>query len=104
MAKGSRVRSAAPGAGATSRGGARTAVTVASWLTPKEPIPGSVYVAASAATVAALLGGWAFLSYGGHVRPEFLPAPHEVLRAAIELIGDGTLWSHITASCFVIFL
>ncbi len=74
-----------------------------SWLTPKEPIPGSVYVAASALTVAGLLGSWAVLTYGGLVRPEFLPAPHDVLRSAVELTQDGTLWIHIRASCFVIF-
>src|SRR5262245_8749322 len=77
---------------------------MASWLTPKEPIPGGAYVAASVLTVVVLLGGWAFLTYGGHVRPEFLPAPHQVVLAAVDLIGDGTLWMHITASCFVIFL
>lgn len=77
---------------------------MASWLTPKEPIPRGVYVAAGALTVAVILGGWAFLAYGGHVRPEFLPAPHHVLLAAIELGGDGTLWTHIVASCFVILL
>jgi NitT/TauT family transport system permease protein len=77
---------------------------MASWLTPKEPIPGGVYVAGSVLTVVALLGGWAFLTYGGHVRPEFLPAPHLVILAAVELSGDGTLWTHIGASCFVILL
>jgi NitT/TauT family transport system permease protein len=77
---------------------------MASWLTPKEPIPRGVYVAGSLLTVVVLLGGWAFLTYGGHVRPEFLPAPHLVVLAGIELSADGTLWTHIGASCFVILL
>jgi NitT/TauT family transport system permease protein len=76
---------------------------VAGWLIPKEPIPRSVYAAASAATIAALLGGWAALTYGGFVRPEFLPAPDDVLLSALELVADGTLWTHVRASCFVIF-
>jgi NitT/TauT family transport system permease protein len=75
---------------------------VAGWLTPKEPIPRSVYLTASATTVAALAAGWAVLAYGGLVRPEFLPAPHLVVQTAIELASDGTLWTHVRASCFVI--
>ena len=77
---------------------------MAGWLTPKEPIPRAVYLTASAITVAMLLGGWAVLSYGGLVRPEFLPTPDQVLRSAIEMGGDGSLWTHVRASCFVIFL
>ncbi len=76
---------------------------MAGWLTPKEPIPTAVYLTASALTVSLLLGGWAALSYGGFVRPEFLPTPHQVVLAAVELTSDGTLWTHIRASCFVIF-
>lgn len=76
---------------------------MAGWLTPKEPIPAGVYLGASSLTVLALLGGWSFLAYGGHVRPEFLPGPHQVALAAIELLADGTLWTHVQASCFVIF-
>jgi NitT/TauT family transport system permease protein len=72
------------------------------WLAPKEPIPRAVYLSASAATVAALAGGWSLLAYGGLVRPEFLPAPHHVLQTAVELVSDGTLWTHVRASCFVI--
>jgi NitT/TauT family transport system permease protein len=73
-------------------------------LAPKEPIPRAVYLAASSITVAALVGGWAVLTYGGLVRPEFLPAPHEVARSAVELSADGTLGAHARASCFVIFV
>jgi NitT/TauT family transport system permease protein len=76
---------------------------MASWLKPKEPIPPGVYVTASALTVASMLGGWALLTYGGLVRTDFLPAPHRVVETGIELVGDGTLWTHARASCFVIF-
>ncbi len=76
---------------------------MASWLKPKEPIPSAVYAAASTLTVLGLGGGWALLTYGDLVRPEFLPAPHQVLWSAVELLSDGTLWTHIRASCFVIF-
>ena len=76
---------------------------MADWLKPKEPIPPAVYTAASSLTVVVVLGGWAVLTYGGLVRPDFLPAPHRVVQTAVELINDGTLWIHIRASCFVIF-
>jgi NitT/TauT family transport system permease protein len=76
---------------------------VADWLKPKEPIPPAVYVTASTATVLVLLAGWAVLTYGGFVRVEFLPPPHLVLQTGGELIADGTLWTHVRASCFVIF-
>ncbi len=76
---------------------------MAGWLRPKEPIPRPVYLGASAVTVLLLGGGWAFATYGGLARPEFLPAPHQVLAAALTLAGDGTLWSHVAASCFVVF-
>jgi NitT/TauT family transport system permease protein len=77
---------------------------VADWLKPKEPVPRAVYLVASSLTVVLLLCTWAVLTYGGFVRPEFLPAPYHVLQTGIELIGDGTLWTHVKASCFVIFL
>jgi NitT/TauT family transport system permease protein len=83
------------------RGGTRR--RVADWLKPKEPIPPTVYVGAGALTVLAVFVFWTALSYFGGVRPEFLPTPPQVLKTGIELIGDGTLWSHVRASCFVIF-
>jgi NitT/TauT family transport system permease protein len=76
---------------------------VIDWLRPKEPIPATLRLTASGLTVATVIGGWCLLAYGGLVRPEFLPAPHEVLVAAVKLIRDGDLWIHIQASCFVIF-
>jgi NitT/TauT family transport system permease protein len=36
------------------------------------------------------------------VRSEFLPTPDRVGVAAFELARDGTLWTHIQASCFVV--
>src|SRR5262249_53762359 len=67
-------------------------------------IPAGVRAGASALTVVTLIGGWCLLAYGGLVRPEFLPAPHEVFVAAVKLIRDGDLWVHVRASCFVIFM
>ena len=81
----------------------RPGTPVTGWLRPKEPIPAAVYLAASTLTVVVLLGGWCVLAYGRFVRPEFLPAPHEVVLAAVKLTLDGELLTHVRASCFVIF-
>lgn len=77
---------------------------MAGWLTPKEPIPRPVYLTASTLTVGALLAGWVLLAYSGLVRTEFLPTPYQVGLAAVDLTKDGSLWTHIGASCFVVFV
>jgi NitT/TauT family transport system permease protein len=77
---------------------------VSRWLSPKDPIPRSLYLSASGLTVALLLGGWTLLAYAGLVRPDFLPTPHQVLLAAVDLARDGSLWEHMAASCFVVLV
>jgi NitT/TauT family transport system permease protein len=49
-----------------------------------------------------VIGGWCVLSYGGLVRPDFLPAPHRVVLTAWKLISNGTLAQHAWASLYVI--
>ena len=44
------------------------------------------------------------LARSGLVRTEFLPTPHQVALAAIDLAQDGSLWTHIAASCFVVLV
>jgi NitT/TauT family transport system permease protein len=77
---------------------------VAGWFSPKDPIPRPVYLTASALTVGALFGGWVLLARSGYVRTEFLPTPTQVALAAFDLAKDGSLWTHIAASCFVVFV
>jgi NitT/TauT family transport system permease protein len=74
------------------------------WLSPKDPIPRPLYATASALMIGLLLGGWAILAYSGSVRTEFLPTPSQVLKAAAQLAGDGSLWRHIGASSFVVLV
>ena len=66
-----------------------------SWLedytAPKQDIPRRVYLATSGLVAVLLLGIWCGLSYGGFVRPDFLPTPDAVVRAGIEGIKDGSL-------------
>jgi NitT/TauT family transport system permease protein len=77
---------------------------VAGWLSPKDPIPRPVYVTASTLTVGAILAGWLLLAHSGLVRTEFLPTPTQVALAAADLVKDGSLWTHIGASCFVVLV
>ena len=77
---------------------------MAGWLSPKDAIPRPVYLTASTLTVGALLGGWLLLAYSGFVRTEFLPTPNQVALAAVDLAKDGSLFTHIGASCFVVFV
>jgi len=77
---------------------------MARWLSPKDPIPRGLYLSASGLTVVLVLGGWTVLAYSGLVRTEFLPTPGQVARAAVELAADGSLWSHVVASCLVVLV
>ncbi len=53
----------------------------------------------SAATLAA---AWAVLTYGGVVPPLFLTSPSDVVRSALSLLREGSLWVHTRASLLVI--
>jgi NitT/TauT family transport system permease protein len=76
---------------------------MASWLSPKEPIPARVYLAASTLTLLTGFGSWCVLTYGGFASPTFLPPPHQVIVTGARLLADGSLLLHIRASATVIF-
>ncbi|HLI13994.1 MAG TPA: ABC transporter permease [Alphaproteobacteria bacterium] len=61
------------------------------YAAPKKEIPRRVYLSVSTLVAISLLLGWCILSYGGLVRPDFLPTPHAVIEAAISGIQDGSL-------------
>lgn len=65
-----------------------------------EPIPRGRYLLLAAASLAAVLGLWSALSYGGVVNNLFLPTPSQVWQAGASEISDGTLWSDTGASVF----
>lgn len=75
---------------------------LSSLFAPKEAIPASVYLAVNCLAGAVVIGGWCLLSYGGFVRPDFLPAPHRVVLTAGRLIENGSLLHHAWASLYVI--
>jgi NitT/TauT family transport system permease protein len=61
------------------------------YTTPKKEIPRRVYLTVSGLVAAFLLALWCLLSFGGLVRPDFLPTPNAVVLAGIEGIRDGSL-------------
>jgi NitT/TauT family transport system permease protein len=61
------------------------------YLAPKKEIPRPTYLAVSIVVTAAILAVWCGLSYGGLVRPDFLPTPDAVAAAAVAGLSDGSL-------------
>ena len=72
-------------------------------FTPKKDIPRRVYLSAMTVLAVPIVLAWCVFTYGGMVRPEFLPTPHSVLVAGWEMLGDGSLLEHTWASVSVIF-
>lgn len=72
------------------------------YLSPKEPIPRWLYLAASGAMAIGLFAGWALLSYGGFVRTDFLPTPGAVVAAGLAALADRSLVEHTLASATVV--
>ena len=72
------------------------------WLTPRGDIPGGVANAAGLMGVAALVGLWAVLSYGGFTDPVFFPSPTAVARAFWKSLTSGRLMENVWASLIVI--
>jgi NitT/TauT family transport system permease protein len=61
------------------------------YATPKKEIPRRVYLTTSGLVAVFLLTLWCLLSFGGLVRPDFLPTPTAVVLAGVEGIRDGSL-------------
>ena len=72
-------------------------------LSPRDPISGRAYLLANAFTVTIILVGWCLLTYGGFIRPDFLPSPGMVLAAAWKMTLSGMLLTDAAASVYVIF-
>lgn len=75
---------------------------MASWFSPKDPIPARVSLSAKTSVVVVGLAAWSALAYGRLVSPDFLPPPHGVVLAAARLLADGSLLVDIEASATVI--
>ncbi|MGH6693080.1 MAG: ABC transporter permease, partial [Gammaproteobacteria bacterium] len=73
-----------------------------SLFAPKEPVPRRAAFGAMLVLPVAISALWVALAYGGRVDPIFLPTPGDVLRAAVDMAADGSLWRDIAASVGVI--
>ena len=58
------------------------------FLSPREPIPKSLYLILALSSFAFFLIIWSILTYGGFVDPLFLPSPGRVFQAGVDLFVD----------------
>ena len=59
--------------------------SIEDFLSPREPIPKSLYVILALSSFAFFLVVWSILTYGGLIDPLFLPSPGKVFQAGIDL-------------------
>jgi NitT/TauT family transport system permease protein len=58
------------------------------FLSPREPIPKSLYLILALGSFAFFLVIWSILTYGGFVDPLFLPSPGRVFQAGVDLFAE----------------
>jgi NitT/TauT family transport system permease protein len=58
------------------------------FLSPREPIPKSLYLILALSSFAFFFIIWSILTYGGFVDPLFLPSPGRVFQAGVDLFVD----------------
>jgi NitT/TauT family transport system permease protein len=81
----------------------------ASWsmrdfLSPREPIPASLYIALGVGSFAVLLVLWAALTYSRLIDPLFLPTPGRVLQAGLDLFVEFDFTTDILNSTYRVML
>ncbi len=69
----------------------------------RQEFPRSLAWALSALSVVLLLLVWSVISYGGWIKPLFLPTPTAVIQAGIELLTQASLLNDIWASSLRVF-
>lgn len=67
-------------------------------LTIRRSIPRNVYIGIGISAFVIAFGIWCILSYGGIVKPFFLPSPDDVAKAAVDLFRKYELLKDIQAS------
>lgn len=73
-------------------------------LALREEIPRSIYITAGASFIGLVLLLWVIASYGGFVRPLFLPTPTAIVEEGMRQIERGILWTDMWASVYRIMV
>jgi NitT/TauT family transport system permease protein len=73
---------------------------MARYLTPKEPIPRKVAAGLAVSSFIIVIAIWSILSYGGFVRPYFLPGPWKVATALYNMFAHEGFAHDVWASFY----
>ncbi len=73
-------------------------------LSPREPIPKSIYLFLALGSFALFLIIWSILTYGRLVDPLFLPSPGRVFQAGIDLFLDFSFTTDIINSVYRVMM
>ena len=74
------------------------------FLSPREPIPKSLYLTLALSSFGFFLIIWSILTYGGLVDPLFLPSPGRVFRAGVDLFVELGFSTDILNSVYRVML
>jgi len=74
------------------------------FLSPREPIPKSLYLILTLSSFAFFLIIWSILTYGGFVDPLFLPSPGRVFQAGADLFLDLGFTTDILNSVYRVMI
>ena len=74
------------------------------FLSPREPIPKSLYLILALSSFAFFLIVWSILTYGGLVDPLFLPSPGRVFQAGVDLFVELGFTNDILNSVYRVML
>ena len=74
------------------------------FLSPREPIPKSLYLILALSSFAFFLVVWSILTYGGLVDPLFLPSPGRVFQAGVDLFAELGFTADILNSVYRVML
>jgi NitT/TauT family transport system permease protein len=74
------------------------------FLSPREPIPKSLYLILALSSFAFFLILWSILTYGGLVDPLFLPSPGRVFQAGVDLFLELGFTTDILNSVYRVMM
>jgi len=74
------------------------------FLSPREPIPQSLYVLLALSSFAFFLIIWSILTYGRFVDPLFLPSPGRVFQAGVDLFSELGFTADILNSVYRVMM